>query len=60
MLRPAIACPGPLTRRHFLKIGSLTLGSVGLGGLLPLQLRATETGRPLPILPYGEPIAELI
>jgi hypothetical protein len=43
MKRPAV-CPGPLSRRHFLKLGSLALGGVGLGGLLPWKLTAAETG----------------
>jgi uncharacterized protein (DUF1501 family) len=38
-------CSGPVSRRHFLKIGALTLGGVGLRGLLPLQLKAAETGQ---------------
>jgi Protein of unknown function (DUF1501) len=45
MNRPTRFCSGPLSRRHFLKIGALSLGSVGLGGLLPLRLEATETGK---------------
>lgn len=35
-------CAGPLTRRNFLKIGALSLGGLGLGGLLPLRLRAQQ------------------
>jgi hypothetical protein len=46
MSRPALSCPGPLSRRNFLKIGALTLGGLGARGLLPLRLRAAETGRP--------------
>lgn len=38
-------CNGPLSRRHFLKIGALTLGGIGANGLLPLRLQATETGQ---------------
>lgn len=38
-------CRGPLSRRHFLKIGGLALGSAGLRGLLPLRLEARETGK---------------
>src|SRR5438045_1094849 len=35
--------PGPLTRRRFLKLGSLALGAVGgAQGLLPLRLTAEE------------------
>jgi hypothetical protein len=42
---PVRRCRGPVSRRHFLKIGALTLGGVGLHGLLPLRLRAARTGR---------------
>jgi hypothetical protein len=42
--RTALHCPGPLSRRQFLKIGALALGGVGLGGLLPLRLRAGGAG----------------
>ena len=42
MNRPTLHCSGPLSRRRFLKIGSLALGGVGLGGLLPLQLQAKD------------------
>src|SRR6516162_1530061 len=35
------ACPGPMSRRQFLKIGSLALGA-GVGGVLPLRLTAAE------------------
>ncbi len=45
MQPPPVRCGGPLTRRHFLKIGGLALGSVGLGGLLPLRLEAGDTGK---------------
>jgi hypothetical protein len=38
-----VFCPGPLPRREFLRIGSLALGGIGLGGIVPWQLRA-ETG----------------
>jgi hypothetical protein len=57
-------CPGPLSRRQFLKIGSLTLGGVGLGGLLPLRLEAGSVERPadtsviLLWLPGGPPHME--
>jgi hypothetical protein len=36
-------CPGPLTRRQFVKLGALTLGGLGLRGLLPLRLEAART-----------------
>jgi hypothetical protein len=64
MTHPAIACPGPLTRRQFLKIGSLALGGVGLGGLLPLRLQAAsgsqapDTSVILIWLPGGPPHME--
>jgi hypothetical protein len=45
MTRPPFRCPGPTSRRQFLKIGALTLGGVGLGGLLSLRLEAKGTGR---------------
>jgi hypothetical protein len=44
MPHPAVRCPGPVSRRHFLKIGALTLAGVGLRGLLPLRLEAAQTG----------------
>ncbi|HTU23662.1 MAG TPA: DUF1501 domain-containing protein [Gemmataceae bacterium] len=44
-MKPSPRCSGPVSRRHFLKIGALALGGVGLRGLLPLQLRAAETGQ---------------
>src|SRR4051794_26823361 len=46
MSRSPVHCPGPLSRRGFLKIGSLALGGVGLGGLLPLRLSAAGQDRP--------------
>jgi hypothetical protein len=48
MPRPTTRCPGPLPRREFLKIGALSLGGVGLGGLLPLRLTAADGGTPTP------------
>src|SRR4051794_34398790 len=39
MVSSSCACPGPMSRRHFLKVGALTFGSLGLHGLLPLRLR---------------------
>lgn len=35
-------CPGPISRRHFLRIGALTLGGVGAAGILPWQVQAAE------------------
>jgi hypothetical protein len=37
-------CPGPLSRRHFLKVGALTLGGLGLQGVMPWKLRAADPG----------------
>ncbi len=55
-------CPGPLSRRHFLKIGTLTLGGFGVGGLLPLRLSAQsaspDTAVILIWLPGGPPHLE--
>src|SRR5215470_8976618 len=44
MHRPTLACPGPLTRRNFLKLGALALGA-GARGLLPMRLTAAEANR---------------
>jgi Protein of unknown function (DUF1501) len=43
MKRPASTCPGPLSRRHFLRIGSLALGGLAVNAVQPWQLRADET-----------------
>lgn len=40
---PSLRCPGPLSRRRFLKIGAMTLGGIGMRGLLPLRLEAAKT-----------------
>jgi hypothetical protein len=45
MKRP-ISCPGPLSRRQFLKLGALSLGACGLGGVTPWQLTARGSDRP--------------
>jgi len=42
MKNPATPCAGPLSRRGFLKIGALALGSVGAAGLLPWRLLASD------------------
>src|SRR4051812_11769948 len=39
---PPTSCAGPLTRRHFLRIGSLALAGLGVRGLTPWQLTAAE------------------
>src|SRR5262249_38101975 len=38
------SCPGPVSRREFLKIGSLAIGGIG-AGITPWQLRASEAQR---------------
>jgi hypothetical protein len=42
MNRPTLHCPGPMSRRRFLKLGSLALGGVGLQGLSSLRLEAAD------------------
>ena len=37
-------CSGPLSRREFLRIGSLTLGGLGAAGIAPWQLVASGKG----------------
>src|SRR4051794_23765970 len=62
MDRPTRSCPGPLSRRHFLKLGALALGGLGPAGLLPLRLRADgptpDTSVILVWLPGGPPHME--
>jgi len=64
MKTPPVSCPGPLSRRHFLKLGALSLGGAVLNGLLPLQLRAeakeasSDTAVILVWLPGGPPHME--
>lgn len=61
---PTRACPGPVSRRHFLKIGALSLGGLGAQGILPWTLRAqdqaasTDTSVILIWLPGGPPHME--
>src|SRR5581483_8567750 len=42
------ACPGPLSRRAFLRLGSLALGGIGLDGLLSLRAQAKQAGQSVP------------
>src|SRR4051812_31374518 len=46
MPHPARRCPGPMTRRNFMKFGSLALGGFGLGGVRPWRLPAAESRGP--------------
>ena len=45
MNHSVVHCPGPISRRRFLKMGALTLGGLGMQGLLPLRLESAETGK---------------
>jgi hypothetical protein len=60
---PTRSCPGPVSRRRFLQLGSLAVGA-GLHGLLPWRLEAQVTGSPsdtaviLIWLPGGPPHME--
>jgi hypothetical protein len=47
-IKPASACPGPLSRREFLRWGALGLGGAGLANLLGQRAAAKETGRSVP------------
>jgi hypothetical protein len=40
---PQPTCTGPVSRRHFLRIGALTLAGLGPFGLQPWRLRAADT-----------------
>jgi hypothetical protein len=42
------SCPGPLSRRDFLRVGSLALGGIGLSNLPGLRAAARDAGRPTP------------
>jgi hypothetical protein len=48
MNKPKFPCPGPLSRRKFLQLGSLALGGAGLSNLLGLRAAAKEAGRATP------------
>lgn len=43
---PAPICPGPVSRRGFLQVGSLLLGGLGLSDLLRLRAANAAVGRP--------------
>jgi hypothetical protein len=44
MKQSSMPCPGPLSRRQFLRIGALALGGLGVHDLVPWKLRAAEAG----------------
>jgi hypothetical protein len=48
MPRPSTPCPGPLSRREFLRLGSFGLGGIGLNAILGRRARAREAGHSLP------------
>jgi Protein of unknown function (DUF1501) len=48
MSHPTLHCPGPVSRRNFLKIGALTFGGFGFADVVPWQLRASERGDSTP------------
>jgi Protein of unknown function (DUF1501) len=65
MTRSPIHCPGPVSRRSFLKAGALGLGGFGLSDLLRVRSAAAASGRPAPDtslifvwLPGGPPHTE--
>src|SRR5262245_48164618 len=43
-----VPCPGPLSRRDFLRLGAAGLGGIGLSNALGLRARAKEAGQSLP------------
>jgi hypothetical protein len=46
--RPTIHCPGPLSRRKFLRLGAMALGGLGLGNLSALRAQAKQAGKSVP------------
>jgi len=42
----SLHCPGPVSRRQFLKIGALALGGTGLPGVVPWKLHGAAAGSP--------------
>jgi hypothetical protein len=48
MVRPTFFCPGPLSRREFLRFGSLALGGGTLASLLAQRAAAKDAGLPTP------------
>jgi hypothetical protein len=66
MNKPKSFCPGPVSRREFMKMGSLALGGAGLANLLGLRAAARESGHMVPDtsviflwLPGGPPHMEM-
>jgi hypothetical protein len=48
MSRPKRHCPGPVSRREFLKISTLTLGGLGVSNFLAARARAKDMGSQVP------------
>jgi uncharacterized protein (DUF1501 family) len=64
--RPSLPCPGPLSRRQFLKLGAMALGGLGLANLPVLRAAAKQAGQSVPDtsvifiwLPGGPPHLEM-
>lgn len=64
--QPSLPCPGPLSRRAFLKLGAFGFGGVGLANLPLLRSQAKAAGKSLPDtsvifiwLPGGPPHLEM-
>jgi hypothetical protein len=64
--RPPVRCPGPLSRRNFLKLGAMSLGGLGLANLPLLRSQAKAAGQSVPDtsvifiwLPGGPPHMEM-
>ncbi|MDR3639019.1 MAG: DUF1501 domain-containing protein [Isosphaeraceae bacterium] len=48
MTRRNAQCPGPVSRRSFLEVGSLAMAGLGLADFLRVRARATPAGRQAP------------
>jgi hypothetical protein len=46
--RSTTICPGPLSRRSFLKLGAMSLGGLGLANLDAMRAAAKEAGKSVP------------
>ncbi len=63
-MEKGLKCPGPVSRREFLRIGGLTLGGLGASGIVPWKLQASngrevsDTSVILVWLPGGPPHME--
>src|SRR5215471_16547311 len=44
-MKPAMTCPGPVSRREFMHIGALSLGAIGTAGITPWRLVAKDSGK---------------